>query len=171
MKEQGKTFIRITLFVILGSFVLNSVGFAELAKPVTAQPFSIDLFSKQQAIQPTTSLVVTNPGSVPTRFTGVNLGSQSAPRNPDRYVHNSWLNGIIDQATAESTAIAYLKKTVTPLNFDDYQLSSVKLVNSLRGKEYKFEWTPKPTVNQTLPTLGASVNAKTGRVTQIWVLS
>jgi hypothetical protein len=173
MKDKGKKFIHVVLIIFLGCFILNSVGFADLIKPGTAQPFSINSFSKQQVIQPTISLVVTNPDSVPTRFRRVNLGSQSTPRNLGRYVQNTsqWyidrFNAVIDQAIAENNAISSLK-TAMGFNPENFNLTSVQLVNTgIWGKEYRFEWTLKPNVQQTKTTVTASVNAKTGEVISI----
>jgi hypothetical protein len=171
MKVQERKLTRAALLIVLGCFVLNSVVLADLAKTPTAQ-YSVDSFSQQRVFQPsTTSAVGTYPSEILANLPGNNSRIQSGSRILDRYVHNSWSYGIIDQATAEKNAIVRLKQSVTPLNFDDFQLSYAKLVNSLRGKEYVFEWKSKPNGEQTNVTLRASVNAKTGMVTHIWVES
>jgi hypothetical protein len=169
MKGQEKKFIRIVLFVILGSFVLNSVGFADLVKPGTAQPFSIDSFSQQRVFQPmTTSALSTYTSEIQAKFR--DYRSKSGSLVLDSYVKNSstWLTKDIDQATAESIAIAFLKEHMSIFNPDNFQLTNVQLVNTRYwGWEYRFKWTLKPNEKQTQATVTATVNGKTGMVTKM----
>ena len=149
MNDYTKKLTRAALLVILGCFVLNSVVLADLVKPPTVQ-YSIDSFSQQRVFQPlTTSALSTYTSEIRAKLRDYRSKSGSLVLNS--YVKNSstWLIKDIDQATAEGIAIAALKLHVIPLNFDDYQLSSVKLVNSHRGREYLFEWTLKINEKQT----------------------
>ncbi len=87
--------------------------------------------------------------------------------NANRFL-GTVIGTIIDQQTAENNAVAYLKGHLSPYNPDDYELSSVQLVdNGNRGREYKFEWSLKPNEKQSHGTLTVSVDAKTGSVTKI----
>lgn len=171
MKVQEQQFIRIVLLLFLGSIVLNSVVFADPLKSTTAHQFSVDLFSKQGVFQPSTSpAVVTYPSEILATLRGKNSGSQSGSRILDRYVKNSstWLDEVIDQATAESIAIASLKEFMPTLDLGNYQLTSVQLVNTRYwGKEYQFEWTLKPNVKQTQSVVTISINGKTGKVHEV----
>ena len=97
------------------------------------------------------------------------IQSQAANSYPNSNRFLGTITGtIIDQQTAENNAIAYLKDHLSPYNPDDYELSSVQLVdNGNWGREYSFVWTLKPNEKQTQGTLTVSVDAKTGSVTKV----
>jgi hypothetical protein len=126
----------------------------------------ISLLSQSRSLPQSASIVG---GSQKTLMNFGKIQSQAANSYPNanRFL-GTVIGTIIDQQTAENNAIAYLKDHLSPYNSDDYELSSVQLVdNGNRGREYRFEWSLKPNEKQTQGTLTVSVDAKTGSVTKV----
>ena len=170
MNDHTEKLTKAALLIVLGCFVLNSVVLADSAKTPIHQ-YSINSFSQQRVIQPSTSsAVAAYPSEILAQLRGTDYRAQSGSRVLDSYVKNSstWLDEVIDQATAESIAIASLKEFMPTLNLENYQLASVQLVNTRYwGKEYQFEWTLKPNDKQTQSVVTISINGKTGKVHEV----